>query len=141
MMSISNVFTKLNAPLRNNRWSWGSVREEDETIFLRVWQDGHKKINDKKYVWISRKQPKSGDIGEKERLEHVLLIKNKSYKCYMIMCVAENIQASTRKIKSFNKKELFIGGEIVDLDDSYWIEIPMQRVPIQKLIDNISKTT
>jgi hypothetical protein len=34
----------------------------------------------------------------------------------MVMCQAEDVEAVPRSIKSFNRNELFVGGELLELD-------------------------
>ena len=44
----------------------------------------------------------------------------------MIMCVARDVNASPRQIGSFNRDEVFVGGNIVELDGDWWIQITGQ---------------
>ena len=73
-MSQAELFETLGAPLKNVRWSWGGVRKSDGAVFLRVWQDGTKKINGKRYIWISVESPLGNDLGENERMDHLKLV-------------------------------------------------------------------
>lgn len=130
VISQKALFERLGAPLHNTLWSWGSVRQHDGAVFLRVWQDGHIKIDDKRFVWIgSTNQPSSR--GGNERIRHIKLIETGS-PCYMIMCLAVDPQAETRKIKSFNSEFLFVGGEIRLVDGKYLLEIK-DRVPLRSV--------
>ena len=118
-MSISRVFENLGAPLNNTRWSWGGIKKE---VVLRVWKDGRDKINGKQYIWLSTIKVDKSNLGANERLKHVKLIMEKGYKCSMIMCHAKNTDGSIREIEKFNEKEVFIGGNIIEHKNSYWIE-------------------
>jgi len=118
MLSQAEMFSRLGAPLKNTRWSWGGVRESDRTVFLRVWQDGLKRVGDKRYIWISENAPRSDDLGANERLQHVELIRS-GYRCFMVMCQAVDTKAAPRTVLSFNKNEVFVGGELLEEDESY----------------------
>ena len=131
-MSQSEMFANLGAPLNNVRWSWGAVRNADGVVFLRVWQDGTKKINEKRYIWISDQNPAEGDLGASERLRHIKLVES-GQSCYLVMCQAVDIGARPREVQSFNAKEVFEAGEVLTLEGSYWIELKV-RVPVGKLV-------
>ncbi len=132
-MSLSNFFIKLGAPLKNVRWSWGSIRQ-DGAIFLRVWQDRKIKLDGAYYMQLTHLQ-KYGEgqdnLGYMERLEHVQKIKDGS-KCYMVMCLAKDSNSSPREILSFNKNNIFVGGRMVEIDSDWWIEI-LASVPVQSV--------
>jgi hypothetical protein len=38
------------------------------------------------------------------------------------MCEAKVVNASPRAIKSFNDRDVFVGGALVDMDGDWWIE-------------------
>lgn len=128
-MKVSEFFIKLGAPLLNRRWSWGAVSDLDCTVFLRVWQDQIRTYNGCRYVRVVRPvNTRNVDKpGFQERLRHIATVQQGA-PCYMIMCVAEDADASHREIQSFNDDELFVGGNIVDLDDDggSWIQITGQ---------------
>lgn len=135
-MTLSKCFEKLGAPLANVRWSWGAVRS-DGTIILRVWQDRTQKRDGVRHVQLTHLE-KYGDgrgrdkLGYSERLSHVAIIKTGA-KTLLVMCSAEEPKASTRRIKSFNKSEVFIGGRAIEIDGDTWIEI-IERVPVASVI-------
>ncbi|MOA66965.1 hypothetical protein D3C78_1939260 [compost metagenome] len=64
-----------------------------------------------------------------ERLDHIQLIKNGA-KCYMVMCLAKDPDSSPREILSFNKNNLFLGGELREIDSDWFIEIAAS-IPVQ----------
>lgn len=130
-MSQAEIFASVGAPLKNVRWSWGSVRVSDGVIFLRVWQDGTKKIDGKRFIWISDELPPDGDLGANERLQHTKLVKS-GRRCYLIMCQAVDTTAAPRQVQSFNEKEVFVGGEVIMKDGCYWIELK-SRVPVKEV--------
>ena len=121
-MSLSEMFDRLGAPLSNVRWSWGSVRAADGVVFLRVWQDGTKKVGDKRYVWVSDASPVSDSPGAPERLRHVELVRSGAT-CYLIMCEAVDPKIEPRAVKDFNRNEVFETGDIIEIDRDFWVEL------------------
>lgn len=123
-MSLTALFKKINAPLANSRWSWGSVRP-DGSIVLRVWQDRKERIDDKLYILIAHKEDSNGSDtsrGYKERLANIEAIKAGA-KCLMVMCLAVDTEATPRVIKSFNKKDIFVGGDVLVQDGDTYVEL------------------
>lgn len=131
-MTQTQMFARLGAPLKNSRWSMGSVREADGALFLRVWQDGSRRINGKRYIRLSDELPPEDDVGATERLEHVKLAEA-GQPCYLIMCQPEDPKAEPRKVQSFNRREVFVGGEVIVEDNAYWVELE-GRVPFEEAI-------
>ena len=134
-MPITDFFKRLHAPLANARWSWGSVRESDEIVFLRVWQDRKIKHDGRHFMMITHHEKFDGNkdnLGYKERNEHVELIRAGS-KCFMVMCLVDDVDAAPRKIKSFNSKDIFIGGEILEINGNTWMELA-GRIPVKDAI-------
>jgi hypothetical protein len=44
-VTLTEFFAYLEAPLANQRWSWGAVRPSDGAVLLRVWQDEQRKMD------------------------------------------------------------------------------------------------
>ena len=129
-MSITEMFERLGAPLKNIRWSWGAVREVDQTVILRVWQLGTRKIEGKRFVWVASENSNSENLGENERLEHIGLIRN-GYRCLMVMCQAVDADVVPHTLQSFNKNEVFEGGELVAYEGGIWLELS-RRMPVRE---------
>ena len=133
-MSISSFFSRLGAPLKNVRWSWGAVRESDGTVFLRVWQDRIFVDDDKKIPVIQITNHEKYDErpvpGWEERLKHIELVR-KGAKCYLVMCRAKDPSASPREIAGWNAREVFVGGELREVTGDTWIEA-VRRIPISE---------
>lgn len=124
-MSISAFFEDLGSPLNNIMWSWGAIRNSDKSVFLRVWQDGtyrFEHLGKSYYTWLSDVTETDQSLGAAERRRHIDLIKNEGYKVYMVMCVAEDDEADTRKIKEFDRKDIRLGGKIVEISGSFFVE-------------------
>lgn len=131
--TISELFARLQAPLSNVRWSWGSVRAADNAIFLRVWSDQQLRDGDKVYYRLTdfgyyNEHP--GDNGWNERWRHVqsLLSQNRKdgtvrpAKAFLIICEPVDRDAKPRAIKQWNDTNVLVGGELIERNGDYWIE-------------------
>ncbi len=119
--NMSEFFESLGAPLVNIR-SWGAVGSNGK-VLLRVWQHERRTHNSFEYVKIASRENERNRNNRwyRERLRHIASVRQ-GVPCYMIMCVEKEAGASSR-IQSFNENELFVGGNIVDLDGDLWIQI------------------
>ena len=138
-MSISEYFRRLGAPLVNHMWSWGAVRPSDGAVFLRVWQDQERRLDGKwcsKLTHYSFFADKPANAGWQERLSHVERLREGA-RCYLVMCEAKDVNASPRVIKSFNDRELFTGGELIEFEGDWWVE-RLGRVPARELTAEVS---
>ena len=118
-MSISSFFEQLGAPLANQRWAWGARRARDGAIFLRVWQD--LKFVREDGIWVlvyERWMEHKGVLGHQERGAQVAAIRAGA-PCFLVMCVANDIDAKQRKIQDFNEDEVFVGGELLDTSPGF----------------------
>jgi hypothetical protein len=132
-MSISEYFRRLGAPLTNHMWSWGAERASDRAVFLRVWQDQERKVEGRWYTLVLHDKnaaPDPGNLGRLERVDHIKRIQAGA-KCFLVMCEAKDVTAEPRSIKSFNDRDLFAGGQVVELDGDWWIE-RAGRVPARE---------
>ena len=135
IISMTEFFIRLGAPLKNPMWSWGSVRRGDGTVFLRVWQDRKESISGKTYYMVhhTSKHADTTSLGYSERQTHIDLIRAGA-SCYMVICIPENKDASPRKIKSFKQDVLFKGGStpVVGDDGNLYLEnlggVPFEQV-------------
>ena len=126
-MSISSFFQSLGAPLANQRWSWGARRARDGGIFLRVWQDLKFVRDDGIWMLVHEpSKPREGVLGHDERGRHIAAIRDGTA-CYLVMCVAHDIEAPQRKIREFNEDEVFTGGELLDTDPGF--DYPLKTAP------------
>ncbi|MDO9226213.1 MAG: hypothetical protein Q8M09_13920 [Pseudomonadota bacterium] len=125
MMSLSELFVSLGAPLSNVRWSWGAVRSEDGAVFLRVWDDQKITLGERRYIRVTAYEhfkDKPGDLGWNERLQHVERIKNGA-KSYMVLCFAVDVNVAPRAIKTYTKRVLLVGGALIEYRDDVWLEM------------------
>lgn len=126
-MALDAFFRKLDAPLNNSRWSWGAVGQ-DGNVYLRVWQDETKNVDGQLRVriYLDGVHDESNP-GNNERKEHIKMIENGA-KCLMVMCLAKDKDAPKREIKHYNKRNLFVGGNLLKDGADIWIEI-LDKVP------------
>ena len=135
-MSITNLFQSLGAPLHNSRRSWGSVRAEDGVVFLRVWQNPIHKHEGKIFMrltdneFFQNNDPQNS--GYIERLDHVRLLEGGATS-YMVMCIPRDEKAVPREIKNFDRRQLRLGGQVIEVNGDKWLEIKA-RVPVEKII-------
>lgn len=115
-MSISSLFKRLGAPLANNRWSWGAQRPSDGAVFLRVWQD-LKFIDEGGRTHLLLASHSEGDgrtnLGARERVRHIERIRSGA-PCFMVMCIAQDVDVEARAIQEFDESDIFVGGNIVE---------------------------
>ena len=122
-MSLTKYFKTLGAPLHNTRWSWGAVRD-DGTVILRVWQDESKVldgVSHQRITFFQKFEDDPDNRGFKERQGHLELIKAGA-KSYMVMCIAKDVAAMPRQVKSYIKDAVFEGGELREIDGDFWLE-------------------
>ena len=131
-MSLTSFFERLGAPLANSRWSWGAQRPHDGAVFLRVWQDEKFVAEGVLHMLIDRDPVGDARLGHQERRRHSELIRAGA-RCFLVMCTAVDVDASRRKIASFNEDEVFIGVQIVEKDGSIWIQVK-GRSPVSEVI-------
>lgn len=131
MMSPTDLFAFLGAPLVNHVWSWGATRPSDGVVFLRVWQDECRRVDGVNAVLVlnGRRDGKEfSQQGHNERTRHLDLIRAGA-RCYLVMCSAVDPTAKSRKISSINDRELFVGGRIISEGVDTWLELA-GRVPV-----------
>jgi hypothetical protein len=125
----------LRAPLRNPRWSWGAVRDPDQAVFLRVWEDEKVRHGDNWYMRLTAHAHFAADPnnnGWQERLQHLALVQNGAV-AYMVMCEAVDPKDMPRKIKGFNNREVYEGGALLQLNGDWWLELVARR-PIHSIM-------
>ncbi|MFK4794239.1 hypothetical protein [Sphingobium sp. ZW T5_29] len=130
---LGSHFTSLNAPLRNSRWSWGAERE-DGVIILRVWQDQRRAVDGRYFVRLTHHEAYADDpdnLGYRERVGHVERIRGGAT-AYAVMCTPRDKEARPRKVGSFDRRELIVIGELMDIDGNVWGEIA-HRLPVSKV--------
>lgn len=135
-MNPTEFFASLGASLKNSRWSWGSVRAKDGTVFLRVWQDQCKTVQGRRAALVDllpgHLRPEQETVGRDERRAHLALVRSGAT-CYMVMCEAKDVKTQPRKIKEYNDTELFIGGILMQDNGGVWLEI-VGRVPVRDVV-------
>jgi hypothetical protein len=132
-MNINQFFTDtLGAQLKNARWSWGAIDLVNHRVFLRVWQDGFRKIQGKEYVHIARDVPRRKSNGFAERHNHISLIREGA-DGYGVVCVAVDPETTeARKIKSFDDRTLVKFGDLYKYGGDTFANV-VSRVPVADL--------
>ncbi|PML76131.1 hypothetical protein [Enterovibrio norvegicus] len=120
-MSISKLFNKLNAPLKNVRWSWGAVDEKGRVV-LRTWEKERRNINGVECVYIGgaclykgHKDSNDQRLGAKERLGHIELIRRGSVAGF-VECKTENLFDEKWTISSFEDKTILLGSGLIETE-------------------------
>ena len=135
-MSITKFFERLGAPMKNQRWSWGSIRESDGAVFLKVWKDQQICEHRVRMVRLTHHGAYSdhqNPLGYNERLKHVERVHGGS-PCYLIMCRAKDPNASPRKMRNYDPNKIFVGGKLIERDGDVWISIEKSVPPHEVVI-------
>lgn len=134
--SRAEMFAYLGAPLNNVQWSWGSIREADNAVFLVVWQDESPRL-DGQQVSLVLNNTFWGDTtdsnGLNERRVHLERVRQGA-KVYMIMARAETgrVPGTPRRIIDIDSEHVFVGGRLIeDKDGNVWLE-RTARLPMEK---------
>ncbi len=135
-MTQTELFKKLGAPLASVGRSWGAIRPSDGAVFLRVWQDRKQKLDGCWYMRLTDREAdrhETTSFGLQERLKHVELVRQGA-PCYLVMCLAKDPDATPRETQSFNSREVFVGGEVVEIEGDFWVQIA-ERVSIRSVLE------
>ena len=130
--TITEMFQYCNSLLKNTRWSWGAVSENND-IFLRVWENELAIIEDKRFYRVTHLavyKDKMSQPGIRERLDHVGRIRSGAAS-YMIKCRAKNPKAIPREFKDFDVSHIGVGGKLINIEGDNWLQ--------QKDIINLKK--
>lgn len=132
-MSITALFERLGAPLKNPMWSWGATTPEG-LVFLRVWQGETIKKSGKTYVRLSDRAKFEGtkNLGYEERLRHIQAIRQGA-SAYCIFCEPVDPAAEPKKIKAIISAHLFPGMSLIEHEEDAWLEFGL-RVPIDPFL-------
>lgn len=122
-MSISSLFRDLGAPLRNTRWSWGSVHPESGTVFLRVWQDEVRKVSGREVVRLTNRERFEGtsSLGYAERRRHIDLLRQGA-PGYLIFCEARTPITIPRRLRSYVSDRVFPTGNLCEIDGDIYTQ-------------------
>ena len=132
MKNITSLFQSLDAPLKNQRWSWGAESSKGD-IYLRVWKDELAIIYDKHYYRVTHKAKfinNQSHPGYRERLRHVDQIKS-GCNSFMVICTAEDPNVLPRTFVGYERGYISVGGKIINIDGDDWLE-EKDRVDLRK---------
>ena len=116
ILSLTEFFKiKLNAPMSNNRWSWGAIRDDQSAVYLSIWQDEIRRDIPKdpssdtwadllwsEEVWT---RVNGATVARNERLKHIDLIKS-GVPGFALIKIARDVKAMPREMKEFNSEYL-----------------------------------
>lgn len=121
--TISAMFKKMGAPLKNVRWSWGAINPTSGVVFLRVWQDLTLKYNGKNLVRITNRARFEGtaDLGYAERKEQIELLRN-GRRGYLIFCEAKNPITTPRELNGYVNDRIFPSGDLFEIEGDVHIQ-------------------
>jgi len=116
ILSLTEFFkVKLNAPMLNNRWSWGSIKLDGSAVILSIWQDEIKRDDPKDPLspsWVDLlwdeahwNEVNGSTLARDERIKHIDLIKSGT-PGFGLIKVARDINAMPREMKEFNSDYL-----------------------------------
>lgn len=114
-MNVTRFFQDvLQSPLANARWSWGSVREDKNRVYLRVWKDEIDQDSRGRFVLVLRMPAHESSTGYHERRKHLQLIKEGA-RAYGIICIDQRQDGgSPRRIKAVVEDRVLALGELFD---------------------------
>jgi len=118
------MFRRLRAPLTNNFWSWGAVRD-DGTVFLRVWEDERQPRDGKQLIRLINHAAYADNAenhGYRERLRHLQLIKEGA-PAFLVLCRTVDKHSQPREIASFDQRDVLRLGAVQLIDGDEWGEI------------------
>ncbi|WP_186200443.1 HNH endonuclease [Burkholderia gladioli] len=145
---INRFFSsRLNAPVKNPRWSWGASDDSTNTVFLRLWRDNFGDIDGREAVQVfdpnaPKKPSRTREMSESERLEHIERARHGARLIGVICTSREEGEAATRNLKDYDDKsfaelngfaerngatwafvERWIGAEEIDRRPATWSDI------------------
>jgi len=133
-MTLSTFFKSLGAPFVNARWSWGAVRADDGVLFLRVWEDDVRRIDDAQWVRVAANAQYAGssDEGWLERQKHLDSIRGGA-KCFLVFVFAKDKTSVPRDVKGFLDDAVIEGTHIAEFEGDTRIRLG-RRIPAQELM-------
>jgi hypothetical protein len=116
ILSLTEFYkTRLNAPMLNNRWSWGAIKSDRSAIYLSVWQDEIKRDDPKdpkSPTWVDVLWSEEGwnevngaSMARDERIRHIEDLKS-GVPGFALIKVAKDIKIMPRAMKEFNSSYL-----------------------------------
>lgn len=71
------------------------------------------------------------NLGYRERVQQLDAARG-GLQAYVIMCKAKDVKVRPRSIESYNDKDVFQIGELIEIEGNEWGEI-VDRIPIRNL--------
>lgn len=135
-MNISTFFRRmLQAPLRNERWSWGAVNRTTGQLLLRVWDDEKEDVDGVPCYLIKQDSWGSTSRGSPERQRQIGMMADGT-QAYGVLCVAKDTKAARRTIDTFDSHTLVKFGPLVKRNGSVYAAVA-GKVPVRAVRDRI----
>lgn len=137
VISITEFFTALDAPLRNRMWSWGALTDSTNAVVFRVWDDESETINGKLHFRLTKHSLFQGldarrTMGYRERLEHIQIAKSMCRAFFVYVIPEEDQTIQPRTIVGYHDDIVgFCENITVDDQGDYWGEETRRIPPIQ----------
>jgi hypothetical protein len=96
-----------------------------------VWSDELRVSEGKRFAritWFDKFIGKEANLGYRERLAQIELIKKGSPSA-MVICDPADDNPILKRIKSFNDRVIFKGGQFKQIDGDWWLELS-EQIPI-----------
>lgn len=90
-------------------------------------------IEGSRFVRLAHHSAYEGDadnLGYRERLRQLEAVRV-THDAYVVMCRARDVNARPREIASYNDRDVFRVGRVIDLDGDEWGEI-VDRLPVKQ---------
>ena len=102
-LSRSKIYQQLGASLRNERWAWGGISDNQRYVIFTVWVD---RINDDKKIELYNPLNEKNRNGAKEQKRLIDLAFNDGLHVYGLLCEAKDPASTTRSIKRVEQNDL-----------------------------------
>lgn len=144
ILSLTEFFKiKLNAPMLNNRWSWGAVRSDQSAVFLSVWQDEIKRDDQRdpnSQTWVDLlwdenvwAEVSGVSMARDERVAHLNLIKS-GIPAYALVKIVRDPKALPRQMKEFNSDYLITIKNNFRTTDAGTVQAQLgDRIPVETI--------
>lgn len=128
-LAISRHFAEtLDAPLRNERWSWGSVSSLLGGLVLRVWD--HERDGASIQIFKERDHDKRpGQIERRRHLDDMIA----GMPALAVVCVAKDPDSEKREIRSYDRQNLVRLGAPWRRNDGLWFASITATLPVADL--------
>ena len=127
-LSRSKIYQLLGANLRNDRWAWGGVSDDESFVIFTIWTDRIQSDNKLELYNPSFEKNRNG-AKEQKRLIEIALMKNLNV--YGLICDAKDPTLDTRSINRVEQNDL-VQMVLIKDGENFWVQLK-ERFPISEL--------